>query len=113
MILDELLMIFIFKIIIPPKKKIQGGGFKDFLFSPLEQMIQFDYNIFFKWVGGSTTIPKGFGASQIFMKIPTSGCSIHPDGSLVATSDLGGVVRVGGTLWVSQHLGAEGISPKW
>ena len=25
---------------------------------------------------------------------PVYGCSVHPDGSLVATSDLGGVVRV-------------------
>ena len=77
-------------------------------------MIQSDYKIFFKWVGGEKppTLEE-LVHPQIFMKIPTSGCSIHPDGSLVATSDLGGVVRVGGALRVSQDLTAEGLSPKW
>ena len=76
-------------------------------------MIQFDYKIFFKWVGGEKppTLEE-LVHPQIFMKIPTSGCSIHPDGSLVATSDLGGVVRVGGALWVSQHLSRGNFSKR-
>ena len=37
------------------KMKLLGGGFKDFVCSPLVgEMIQFDYIIFLTWVGSTT-----------------------------------------------------------